>query len=301
MEIAGRANKESALDIEKFDMVSSWQGREWYYLYQFSDSVPASKAETRHFVMSTSRVESCDILPETQHKTIRIDFHFVTLSHATAAAAMAYSTKLKSLLEDESKDSILERIEKEAQLPQLPLQLDVPQSVDIKLDEMTMNDIVFKAISGEAEKFGFRVATNTSGSHKSKSSKYYNSRPDLTMYRNNCGYIVIHTGASEESESPIAAISEKGDAVGQLLAGMDKVAGDLAFEQLRSNKAATERLFRYIIIYGLVINYEDHSCTPYKLTMDFVINSSTLDTGTQQLPLEEGVTRLLSKLEQTTV
>ena len=81
---------------------------------------------------------------------------------------------------------------------------------------------------------------------------------------------------------------------------MEKLAGDLACEQLVSSKEAKEKVFRYIIIYGLVINFEDRKCKPYKLTMDFVDNSSELFRGIQDLDLEDGITRLISKLEQTT-
>ena len=117
MEKAGSVNKESApFDIEKFYAVSGWQAREFYHLYQFSDSVPANKAETLHFLISTNKVNSCDIFPETEHTTIRVDFHFIALSRATAAvtavntaavaaataaASIAYSTKLMSIHERE--------------------------------------------------------------------------------------------------------------------------------------------------------------------------------------------------------
>ena len=334
LEKAEYVDKESKpFDMEEFCVVSSWRGREFYHLYQFGSSVPASKAGDNDFVITKTKVDSSDILPETQRMIIDVDFKFITLSHATAAvdaataavdaataavdaATAARTSALMSvhdlIMKNENKESILEHILKETRCPlqhHVPVQTSV-DLVPIQLDEITMNVLVFKAISDEAEKMGFTVATNTSGSQKSKYSKYYKSRPDLAMYKNNFGYIVIDTGASqesetptaasEESETPTAAISEKGDAVGQLLAGMDKLAGDLAFEQLRSDKPAKDRLFRYIIIYGLVINYDDHSCTPYKLTMDFDENSSKLNTGKQQLPLEEGITRLLSKLEQTT-
>ena len=328
MKKAEIVNDESKpFDFDKFCVVSSLE-RRFYFLYEFNKSVPANRAVSHQFVITATTVDSSGILPETERTTIRIDLHFISLSHANAAvtaataalteaASIAHSSALNSILDSiinmENKDSIVELLQNKAKCPlQLPVEHHerVQKSAELELDEMTMNGLVFKAISDEAEKLGFTVATNTSGSQKLKSSKYYNSRPDLTMYRNNCGYIVIYTGASEESETPTAAseesqtptaaISEKGDAVGQLLAGMDKLAGDLAFEQLRSDKTAEDKLFRYIIIYGLVINYEDHSCTPYKLTMDFARKTSTLDTGTQQLPLEEGVTRLLSKLEQTT-
>ena len=306
-------------------MVSSYEGREYYLLYQFGSSVPASKAVYNDFVATKTKVNSTDILPETRRMTIDVDFKFITLSHATAAVDAATDAARTSALmsvhdfvkknENIDIDSILDHIMKEAGCP-LQTSVDL---VPIRLDEISMNVLLCKAISDEAEKMGFTVATNTSGSQKSKYSKYYKSRPDLTMYKNNCGYVVIDTGASEESETPTAAseesetptasisggitenkLNKKGDVVGQLLAGMEKVAGDLAYEQLCSDKPAQDRLFRNIIIYGLVINYDDHNCTPYKLTMDFVKKSSKFNIGIQQLPLKEGITRLLSKLEQTT-
>lgn len=76
------------------------------------------------------------------------------------------------------------------------------------------------------------MTTNKSGSSNPKSSLYCYSRPDLVMYKGNCGVIVIETSASEEfndetGTSLSGGITEnkserKGDVRGQLLGGMDK-------------------------------------------------------------------------------
>ena len=159
-------------------MVSSYEGREYYLLYQFGSSVPASKAVYNDFVATKTKVNSTDILPETRRMTIDVDFKFITLSHATAAVDAATDAARTSALmsvhdfvkknENIDIDSILDHIMKEAGCP-LQTSVDL---VPIRLDEISMNVLLCKAISDEAEKMGFTVATNTSGSQKSKYSKY---------------------------------------------------------------------------------------------------------------------------------
>ena len=123
---------------------------------------------------------------------------------------------------------------------------------------------------------GYTVTTNKSsiaGLDNSQASKYFRSRPDLVMYKENRVYIVMENEpasdeTSEESTDKTTTITTttlqgamtenkktiQGDVVGQILAGMEKVAWDLAFKQLRSGKVPKEkRVFQHINIYGLVV------------------------------------------------
>jgi hypothetical protein len=83
--------------------------------------------------------------------------------------------------------------------------------------------------------------------------------------------------------------------IGQLLARMDKVAGDLAYQQLQNGKLPPER--QQIKIYGLIIDLEGRKSKPYVLNMDFNMKSSELLCGRQELDLATSINRLLSCLE----
>ena len=323
LELAKEVNSSVRFDGAQFAMIANWKGCEFYYLYQFKHSIPASKAVRTDFAATIEYEESGEILPRTEHTTICIDLQLTTVACVTAAATAAATSAVESVCELISKSSenvfdkqsIITIIRNEVpsildfsvQPPPVPVQL--PHE-ELELDEMTKNRITCAAVRRKAEKMGFIVTTNTSGSGDSRASKYYNSRPDLAMYKENCGYIVMETSACEEltDETTTATtaalhggITENKnkincDVVGQLLAGMEKVAGDLALQELSSRK---EKVFQYIYIYGLVINFETLKCKPYKLTMDFVSNSCKLNIGRQELDLDDGITRLVSKLERT--
>ena len=282
LELVKEVNPSVRFDGAQFAMIANWKGCE-FYLYQFKHSIPASKAVGTDFAATIEYEESGEILPRTEHTTIRIDLQLTTVACVTAAASTAATaaatsaaSKLESVCELISKSSenvfdkqsIITIIRNEVpgildfsvQLPPVPVQL--PHE-ELELDETTKNRIVCAAVHRKAEKMGFIVTTNTSGSGDSRASKYYNSRSDLAMYKENCGYIVMETSACEEltDETTTATtaalhgdITENknkinSDVEGQLLAGMEKVAGDLALQELRSHKEAKEKVFQYNYIH----------------------------------------------------
>lgn len=59
----------------------------------------------------------------------------------------------------------------------------------------------------------------------------------------------------------------------------------------------TNKLFQCVEIYGLIIDYDTNTCTAHKLKMDFSAKRSSLYSGEQDIPLSEGVNRLLSTLQ----
>ena len=187
----------------------------------------------------------------------------------TAAATAAATSAVESVCELISKSS--ENVFDKQSLISI-IRNEVPSILDfsvqlpheeLELDEMTKNRITCAAVRRKAEKMGFIVTTNTSGSGDSRASKYYNSRPDLAMYKENCGYIVMETSACEEltDETTTATtaalhgdITENknkinSDVEGQLLAGMEKVAGDLALQELSSRKEKVSQQNQYALPY----------------------------------------------------
>jgi hypothetical protein len=99
----------------------------------------------------------------------------------------------------------------------------------------------------------------------------------------------------------IGAISENKlkdamDVLGQLLGGMEKMAGDLAYEYIRSGSEKFQR-FNKIQLTGLVMDYREDECEVYELTIDFEKNLSILHGGQQKLRISDATNRLISKLE----
>ena len=84
----------------------------------------------------------------------------------------------------------------------------------------------------------------------------------------------------EEEVSIAAAVTENkldscDSAVPQLLAGMEKVAGDIAYRFVTS-QSHEDRVFQHIDIFALVINHRDANCKAYQLHMNFKSTRSVL-------------------------
>ena len=85
------------------------------------------------------------------------------------------------------------------------------------------------------------------------------------------------------------------DVLGKLLGGMEKIAGDLAYEYIHSS--AKFQQFNKIQLTGLVLDYSEDECEVYELTMDFEENLSTLHSGQQKLCVSDAANRLISILK----
>ena len=110
------------------------------------------------------------------------------------------------------------------------------------LKELSLSELVKKQISQVAGALGYVVETNKSnlfqrlGSTVHNTSIYSTSRPDLFLYHHkiNQAYMV-----SDKNATPLP----------QLLANMEKVAGDVAWYWLRFG-CITQKVFKYIVILG---------------------------------------------------
>ena len=98
-------------------------------------------------------------------------------------------------------------------------------------------------------------------------------------------YVTLRGGATE---------NKKGDAKGQLLGGMEKVAA------LRYITKGHEKLFNKIVVYGLILNLQDRVCTAHKLTMNFDTHNSVFESGNGQLEVVDGLNRLLRAMKVLT-
>jgi hypothetical protein len=326
VEMAKKHNQGNIFTKAQFKCVSRPPGYE-LYLYQFGKSIPANDAKEIDFCPSVTKVESDVIFPVAKSNFFpSIDLELTPVSVATKVvtdvtteAFSAFSESVCKMITDfregGDRSELISAVQNQTsiQLQHIsPGQLFPP----MKFNELTTNSMLVDVLSTKAECLGYTVTTNKSGSGTvAKASKYYNSRPDLAIYQEDCAYVVIKAApasdeTSEESTDDettttntlIGGVTENkikvSGNVGQLLAGMDKVAGDLAYQQLRNGGLSPERrVFQQVKIYGLIIDLEDRKSKPYVLNMDFIMKSSELCCGRQELDLATCINRLLSCLE----
>ena len=157
----------------------------------------------------------------------------------------------------------------------------VPKAVSIvplpNVPEVMYNELFFSQVKEEATKMGYTVVTNKCNISDSDlaivstPSRYSLSKPDLVIYHSEelVGY-VIHAPVDEEpneelNEEPDVTLSAgvtenkldiESQKLGQLLAGMEKVAGDIAFLHLsQAGIPFIKRKFKFIQVYGLQVNH----------------------------------------------
>ena len=68
--------------------------------------------------------------------------------------------------------------------------------------------------------------------------------------------------------------------MGQLLAGMEKVAGDISLEYIQTSDSP---LFTMIEVYGLCVDLDKQVCTAHKLSMDLDTHGSFLKSSSEEL------------------
>ena len=112
----------------------------------------------------------------------------------------------------------------------------------IELPEIMYNEPFFSQIEKVATDMGLTVVNkkNIDTSIISKASQYMNFRPDLVVYHSdNLVAYVVHTVDTEPDVTLMGGMTEnkllKREALGQLLGGMEKVAGDLAYLHIQRN------------------------------------------------------------------
>ena len=182
--------------------------------------------------------------------------------------------------------------------------------------EVMYNELFFSQVKEEATKMGYTVVTNKCNISDSdlaivsKPSRYSLSKPDLVIYHSEelVAY-VIHAPVDEEpNEEPDVTLSAgmtenkldiESQKLGQLLARMEKVAGDIAFLYLsQADIPFIKRKFKFIQVYGLQVNHISQSCKVYKLVMDFKNCNSVLYIGKQELTPAEAISRLLITMKK---
>ena len=178
--------------------------------------------------------------------------------------------------------------------------------------EMACNDILQDVLSAKLEEFGFECVGNSALSHVPM-SKYFNSRPDLVIYHREkllAATAVIDNETNDEEDTLMgAATNDEDDTLmgvvtenkknsatveAQLLAGMEKVAGELIYKHFRKKSG---EVVNKIEIYGLIITYPD-TFKVHLLKMDFVSNSCCVHVGREPLTMADGFNRLVTQLKR---
>ena len=88
------------------------------------------------------------------------------------------------------------------------------------------------------------------------------------------------------------------DNVRQLLPGMDKASGHIAFKHLSKNIPVAEKSFEFIQVYGLLCDFETRRCKVYELVMNFSKGESNLMRGEEELDISTAMSRLSTTLKQ---
>ena len=289
------------------------------YYYKFLSSRAAKKSKSVDFIVVALPVDTNKILPRAQKGYVAIQLKLYTESQLQDHCCKSVLSVVQGLLAQQSAPDqigqVLLQLQKELKdtaqgaIPNLSLP-PYPQPYNYPA---TALNVVFKnTITEFCEQNGYKVYSDRSRIiefNNPQASRYFASRPDLVLC-NPCklhGVICVlieEEGEVEGEQEPgpeqalIGAISENKharDVLGQLLGGMEKIAGDLAYEYIRSS--AKFQQFNKIQLTGLVMDYSEDECEVYELTMDFEENLSTLYSGQQKLCISDAANRLISKLE----
>lgn len=143
------------------------------------------------------------------------------------------------------------------------------QASNVDFPEVAFNAALFDQINKVAQMKGYQVFANKSNTTNTVSCKpfpvstYFNSRPDLVLYQDtDCrAYLVKYNSKEPEEEEEVTLRAESKlhidvevKVLGQLLAEMEKVAGDLAIRHLASKNAPRNKVFHVLEIFGFVID-----------------------------------------------
>lgn len=226
-----------------------------FYYFKFSETAkPASQSTVTDFNFITTDVNTDEILPPTQERHVTIQFRLYTESQVKQIVQDTFQEMAGLLsIPDQEPSQVLVQIQhkiKEATsaIPALPKPYDFPESA--------MN-VVVKQVVEFCEQHQYRVyseqSTITTIGNR-QASRYYTSKPDLVVYspKKLRGVVIVKEEETEEENLAFAEGEPKKDILGQLLAGMEKVAGDITFEYL--SRPDSQR-FCKIKVTGLVIDY----------------------------------------------
>ena len=308
-----------------------------FYIYKFKEPKPASGAVEDDFIVDTLNVHTSKILLETED-CMPIHFDLTTVRSAEDALAKLAGEVIKMAKNKTAYDDMVNRIASlvpavlkhmDTQADQLPVPSLEAQAIVMRIQPLShhipeemYNEMFFSQVETYAMENGFAVASNKSnvdGTVLQCSQFFRSTRPDLIIYHQEsddqlAAYLLCTSNEQQDTqsdeelamgESPVtlnAGVTEHKlkvkDNLGQLLAGMEKVAGDIACRHLRKDLSIAKRSFQFIHIYGLLCDLEKRKCRAYKLEMDFMTRQSRLLKGLEMLEISAVVPRLFATLKK---
>ena len=290
--------------VGEFDLLRT-SDKELFFAFHFENSEAANRAKSIHFgAVRTSEVDTECILPDCHSYFEAAELSLVFIAQAD------YDVAIKAGIEAGVKAGIEAGINAAPPVEQLLSEAErLKEGAEVRkiqrlntLPELACNTFLRSALSTKLQGLGFEcvVSGNTALSH-APLSKYFESRPDLVIYHRHkllAATAVIDSETIDEEDTLMGAVTENklnsGDVEAQLLAEMEKVAGELVSKYFE--KEGEVKVIKKIEIYGLIITLPDR-CRVRMLIMDFVKNSSCVHLGSESLTVTDGFNRLITQLK----
>ena len=262
-----------------------------YYLYRFHDSLPANEANFTNFTVGHQSVETDTILSPNTERITYVDLRLVTCSQAEEATKKATKNAFESVKhlvsssEEIDKSQPLVQIDGLMMSGEMPTSGEVPTSGELSmsvempspmsLPDIATSHVMWSRLYHAAVGMGYDVIENKSSIAKvgdchynPQASKYYLSRPDIVLYKPKklCAYINV-VDVDDESQSmqtlivlrganKLKLLDDSSKVMGQLLAEMEKVAGDLASMYLKDAAVPDEKKdFQYTRNYWICYRF----------------------------------------------
>ena len=132
-------------------------------------------------------------------------------------------------------------------------------------------------------------------------SRFFSSMVEICIFHETFhhGGIILEMPKSVPESTLVGVATENKqnsvkEPLAQLYAGMEKLAAELAFSHLQR---CPDKIFRYIHIFGMTIDYENDTAAGYLLVMDFEKHISTMfEDSAPPSTVEDGSSKLISTL-----
>ena len=274
MEIAKKVFKGINRSVDGDFILINQHSTDLYYFFSFATSVPANGATRNNFACTYRDVPTDTILPPTPKEVVVVDLRLYGADQ---------------LMGITSRDPLPEP--------------------EVSFPEDALNILLCHQISKYVVQRGYVCHTNKSEAGESlisRGSIYFRSRPDIFLYNPSklkCAAVILVNEPERSAEGGEGGNTIRGgitesltkvrkDKQGQLLAGMEKVAADIACESIRRNFQFTN-----IKMLGLIIDLHTEMCEVYELNMDLVGRQSELMIGQLNLPIKDAINRMIIALE----
>ena len=291
------------------------------FFLRFSSTTPASRAKSGDFMLRRREMSADDILPP-------VAVHIPTVSYNISFIDCDITTKLTSLVDEiASPANPPERCEALRAEAKSIIENSI---IDAPISELALTNCLTVQLKKCGHFQDFIVTTQNAKKAPFHFSKYGLSREDVVLYHKKKyvrdkhveGAVLSGYGEYEESDSEeyLTYTLEGATAevklsrsssytshtslvntpeIAQLIAGMEKLAGDLAFCAMTSTQRSPV-LFTGTTIFGVLMNYGSKRSILVKLNIDFVKRFSSFYVSTDDVDINDALDRLHFYLNRDT-